>query len=64
VSRQFSGSVNVMINKSLDTAGGKDIYVPDTMRARDELKLYQRISLEESLRRTIDFFKHIDVMRK
>lgn len=64
VSRQFSGSVNVMINKSPDTAGRKDIYVPDTMRARDELKLYQRISLEESLRRTIDFFNHIGVMRK
>jgi nucleoside-diphosphate-sugar epimerase len=59
VSQQFPAPIDIIMPKVQNPAGERVIYIPDTTRARDELKLYQWIPLKESLRRTIDFFKHI-----
>ena len=36
-----------------------DQYIPDIERAKKELGLRQKISLEEGIRRTIDFYKNL-----
>lgn len=56
VSRQFTAPISVKIERS-EPARERDIYVPDTMRAQNELRLCQYISLPEAVKRTITFFK-------
>jgi len=58
VSRHSHKPPDVIISNHADPAKERDVYIPDTTRATNELKLRQWISFEKALKRTIDFFKY------
>lgn len=56
VSQQFTDTISIKITRP-EPATERDIYVPDTRRAQNELRLCQDVSLPEAVKRTINFFK-------
>jgi len=59
VASTVDASINIEVRKKMLEDKFPDQYIPDTERARKELGLRKKISLEEGIRRTVDFYNNL-----